>query len=128
KIFSEIRGRIKEDDSSIPEKDGPYAYGVLFELGGEHPHYFRTPRDGGDKTILLNGDEMAKGKAYFSLSGVDASPDHSLGIWGVDDKGSEFFTLRIRNLSTLEDLDDVIEKTNADSAWAPDGKSFFYTI
>lgn len=127
-IFKEIRGRIKEDDSSIPEKDGPYAYGVHYVTGGEHPHYFRTPRDGGEKTVLLNGDEMAKGTSYFSLTGVDASPDHSLGIWGLDDKGSEFYTLRVRDLTTLKDLDDVIEKTNADSAWARDGKSFFYTI
>jgi oligopeptidase B len=128
KIFKEIRGRIKEDESSIPEKDGPYAYGVLYETGGEHAHYFRTPRDGGEKTILMNGDEMAKGKAYFSMSGIDASADHRFGIWGLDDKGSEYYTLRIRDLNTLTDLDDVIEKTNADSAWAKDGKSFFYTI
>jgi len=47
-LFAEMRGRIKEDDSSIPMKDGPYAYGVDFQEGGEHPRYFRTPRDGGE--------------------------------------------------------------------------------
>ena len=51
-LFNEMRGRIKEDDSSVPMKDGPYAYGSLFVTGGEQPHYFRTPRDGGDWEIL----------------------------------------------------------------------------
>jgi oligopeptidase B len=127
KLFEEMKGRIKQDDSSVPMKDGPYAYGTLFVTGGEQPHYFRTPRDGGDK-LLLNGDKEAEGKDYFRLAGIDNSSDHSHGIWGYDDKGSEYFTLRVRNLATGEDLDDVIENTGGGGAWAPDGKSFFYTL
>jgi oligopeptidase B len=128
KLFEEMKGRIKQDDSSVPMKDGPYAYGTLFVTGGEQPHYFRTPRDGGDKQVLLNGDKEAEGKDYFRLAGIDNSSDHSHGIWGYDDKGSEYFTLRVRNLATGEDLDDVIENTGGGGAWAPDGKSFFYTL
>ena len=55
-LFGEMKGRIKEDDSSVPMKDGPYAYGSSFRLGGEQPRYFRTPRDGGEEHILLDGD------------------------------------------------------------------------
>lgn len=128
KLFEEMKGRIKQDDSSVPMKDGPYAYGTLFVTGGEQPHYFRTPRDGGDKQVLLNGDKEAEGKDYFRLAGIDNSSDHSHGIWGYDDKGSEYFTLRVRNLATGEDLDDVIENSGGGGAWAPDGKSFFYTL
>ncbi|OJF95853.1 S9 family peptidase [Pararhizobium antarcticum] len=127
-LFAEMRGRIKEDDSSIPMKDGPFAYGSLFVTGGEQPRYFRTPRDGGDRVVLLDGDKEAEGKAYFRLAGIDHSTDHARGIWGYDDKGSEYYTLRIRDLSTGEDLDDVIENTGGGGAWAPDGKSFFYTV
>jgi oligopeptidase B len=127
-LFAEMKGRIKEDDSSVPMKDGPYAYGSLFVTGGEQAHYFRVPRDGGDKQILLDGDKEATGKDYFRMSGVDHTSDHSHGIWGYDDKGSEFFTLRIRNFSTGADLDDIIENTGGDGAWMPDGKSFFYTL
>ena len=99
-LFAEMRGRIKEDDSSVPMKDGPFAYGTLYVTGGEQPHYFRTPRDGGEKQILLNGDKEADGKDYFRLSGIDHTTDHAKGIWGYDDKGSEYFTLRIRDLAS----------------------------
>ncbi len=127
-LFAEMRGRIKEDDSSVPMKDGPFAYGTLYVTGGEQPHYFRTPRDGGEKQILLNGDKEAEGKDYFRLSGIDHTTDHAKGIWGYDDKGSEFFTLRIRDLSSGEDLSDVLENTAGGGVWAPDGESFFYTL
>lgn len=131
-LFSEMRGRIKEDDSSVPVKDGAYAYGTSYVTGGEQPRYFRIPRDGdvADETIrmvLLDGDKEATGKAYFRLAGLDHSSDHGRGIWGYDDKGSEFFTLKVRDLSTGQDLDDVIENTGGGGVWAPDGKSFFYS-
>lgn len=132
-LFAEMRGRIKEDDSSVPMKDGPFAYGTSYVTGGEHPRYFRIPREGaaGDETIrrvLLDGDREAEGKAYFRIAGLDHSSDHSRGIWGYDDKGSEYFTLKVRDLSTGEDLEDLLENTGGGGAWAPDGKSFFYTV
>lgn len=132
-LFAEMKGRIKEDDSSIPMKDGPFAYGTAFVTGGEQPRYFRIPRDAdhrdeSQRHLLLDGDKEATGKDYFRLAGIDHTPDHAFGLWGYDDKGSEYFTLRIRDLSTGEDLADVIENTGGGGAWAPDGKSFFYTL
>ena len=131
-LFAEMRGRIKEDDSSVPTKDGAYAYGTSFVTGGEQPRYFRIPRNGDVKdetirTILLDGDKEAAGKSYFRLAGLDHCADHSRGIWGYDDKGSEFFTLRVRDLVTGTDLPDLIENTGGGGVWAPDGKSFFYS-
>lgn len=132
-LFAEMKGRIKEDDSSIPMKDGPFAYGSAFVTGGEQPRYFRIPRDGdpkdeGLRELLLDGDKEATGKDYFRLSGIDHTTDHAFGIWGYDDKGSEYFTLRVRDLATKQDLDDVLENTAGGGVWAPDGKSFFYTL
>ncbi len=132
-LFAEMKGRIKEDDSSIPMKDGPFAYGSAFVTGGEQPRYFRIPRDGdpkdeGLREVLLDGDKEATGKDYFRLSGIDHTTDHAFGIWGYDDKGSEYFTLRVRDLATKQDLDDVLENTAGGGVWAPDGKSFFYTL
>ncbi|MBB4274353.1 S9 family peptidase [Rhizobium mongolense] len=131
-LFAEMRGRIKEDDSSVPMKDGAHAYGTFFVTGGEQPRYFRIPRDGDVKdetirTVLLNGDKEAVGKSYFRLAGLDHSTDHSRAIWGYDDRGSEFFTLRVRDLATGGDMPDVIENTGGGGVWAPDGKSFFYS-
>ena len=132
-LFAEMKGRIKEDDSSVPMKDGPFAYGTAYVTGGEQPRYFRIPRDAdhrdeSQRKLLLDGDREAAGKDYFRLAGLDHSTDHRFGIWGYDDKGSEYFTLRIRDLETGEDLADVIENTGGGGAWAPDGKSFFYTL
>lgn len=132
-LFAEMKGRIKEDDSSIPMKDGPFAYGSAFVTGGEQPRYFRIPRDGDPKNeglrdLLLDGDKEAEGKDYFRLSGIDHTTDHAFGIWGYDDKGSEYFTLRVRDLATKQDLDDALENTAGGGVWAPDGKSFFYTL
>ncbi|WP_439618425.1 S9 family peptidase [Shinella sp.] len=126
-LFAEMRGRIKEDDSSVPMKDGPFAYGTSYVTGGEQPRYFREPREGGDRKLLLDGDKEASGKDYFRLAGISHSTDHSLGIWGYDDKGSEYFTLRVRDLATGEDRSDTLDNTGGDGVWAPDAKSFFYT-
>ncbi|WP_432347233.1 S9 family peptidase [Shinella yambaruensis] len=126
-LFAEMRGRIKEDDSSVPVKDGPFAYGTAYVTGGEQPRYFREPREGGERTILLDGDKEAAGKDYFRLSGIHHSTDHSLGIWGYDDKGSEYFTLKVRDLATGEDRSDELANTGGDGVWAPDAKSLFYT-
>ncbi|MBC2884711.1 S9 family peptidase [Ochrobactrum sp. CM-21-5] len=126
-LFAEMRGRIKEDDSSVPAKDGPYAYGMSFKTGGEQPRFLRTPRDGGAETILLDGDKESEDKAYFRLASADHSPSHAFLIWGYDDKGSEFYKLKIRNLDTMTDLDDIVTDTNGGGAWDAGSEGFFYT-
>ncbi|MGN6536160.1 MAG: S9 family peptidase [Mesorhizobium sp.] len=125
-LFSEMKGRIKEDDSSVPMKDGPYAYGSSFKLDGEQPRYFRTPRDGGAERILLDGDAEAAGKPYFRLGGIDHSSDHARLLWAYDDKGSEFFTLRVRDLASGQDLADSVADSGGSGVWSKDNDGFFY--
>ena len=127
-LFAEMRGRIKEDDSSIPVKDGPYAYGVSYVTGGEQPRFIRTPRDGGQESIILDGDKEAAGKAYFQLGSAEHSPDHKLLIWGYDDKGSEFYQLRIRDLGSMQELEDLLANTSGDGTWDANSQGFFYTL
>jgi oligopeptidase B len=126
-LFTEMKGRIKEDDSSVPLKDGAFAYGSSFKKGGEQPRFFRTPRDGGEHDIYLDGDTEAQGKAYFRIGGVDHSHDHRKLLWGADDKGSEFFTLRVRDLDTREELADLIHNTAGGGVWDASATGFFYT-
>jgi oligopeptidase B len=76
KLFAEMKGRIKEDDSSVPSPDGPFAYGTSFVAGGEQPRFFREARDGSNREIILDGDLEAAGKSYLRLSGTNHSPDH----------------------------------------------------
>ncbi len=126
-LFQEMKGRIKEDDSSVPMKDGPYAYGSSFRTGGQHPRFLRTPRDGGAEQIILDGDKEADGKAYFSLGGVDHSSDHKTLLWSYDDKGSEFYTLALRDLESGADLPDLIPSTGGSGGWDATNRGFFYT-
>jgi oligopeptidase B len=127
-LFAEMKGRIKEDDSSVPVKDGPFAYGVSFVTGGQYPRYFRTPRDGGDTQIILDGDKEGAGKSYFSLGGVDHSHDHTKIIWSYDDAGSEYYTIRVRDLATGFDADDQIENTGGGGVFDAAASGLFYTV
>ncbi|WP_421929218.1 S9 family peptidase [Neoaquamicrobium sediminum] len=126
-LFGEMKGRIKEDDSSVPMKDGPFAYGTSYRTGGQHPRFFRVPRKGGEETILIDGDTEAEGKAYFRIGGVDHAGDHERLVWGFDDKGSEFYTLKVRDLQTGEDLPDLIADTGGEGQWDATDNGFFYT-
>jgi oligopeptidase B len=127
KLFAEMKGRIKEDDSSVPMKDGPYAYGSSFKLGGEQPRIFRTPREGGDQEIILDGDHEAEGKAYFRIGDSEHSSDHRHLLWAFDDKGSEFYSLRVRDLASGADLDDQVPDTGGSGIWSASNDGFFYT-
>ena len=75
-LIAEMRGRVKEDDSSVPQPDGPFAYLWKYRDGGQHRLIGRTPRDGDDVRILLDGDQLAKGSTYFNFGQARHSPDH----------------------------------------------------
>lgn len=128
-LVHEMRGRIKEDDESVPSPDGPFAYGSSFVEGGQQPRFYRVPRNEltAERDILLDGDKEASGKAYFSIGTADHSPDHAQLLWSYDDNGSEYYTLIIRDLNSREDLADRISDTSGGGAWAADGSGFFYT-
>lgn len=126
KLVAEMRGRIKEDDSSVPSPDGPFAYFRKFREGGQHEIFARMPRDGGDATTVLDGDALAASHAYFKFGGSRHSPDHKLHAWSADTKGSEYFSIRVRDWETCTDRDDLVEETDGGVVWSSDGASFFY--
>lgn len=125
-LFGEMRGRIKEDDSSVPSPDGPYAYALKYETGGQQPIFFRTPRDGGKETVLLHGDKEAEGKAYFKIGAASQSLDHKLLAWAYDDKGSEYYSMQLRDIESGKDLDYRIEDTGGGGVFCADSKFVFY--
>src|SRR6202022_4385409 len=126
KLVAEMRGRIKEDDSSVPSPDGPFAYFRRYREGGQHELFGRMPREGGETSIVLDGDALAKDHEYFKFGGSRHSPDHRLQAWSADTKGSEYFAIRVRDWASFADLDDVVEETDGGVVWSADGKSFFY--
>ena len=127
KLFKELKGRIKQDDSSVPAPEGKYLYFASVVKGGQYGIMKRKPREGGKDQVLLDGNKLAKGKKFFSLGGLSLSPDHNSGAWSFDDKGSEFYKIRVRDLANRKDSKDVVSNTTGDCVWASDGKSFFYT-
>jgi len=125
-LFAEMKARIKEDDSSVPQADGAWAYFTSFVAGGQYPLYSRMPREGGPQSVLIDGNREAAGKAYWQLGSLAHSPDHRLLAYGVDDKGSELFTIRIRDVESGRDLDEAILDTRGGMVWARDSRTLFY--
>src|SRR3984957_8662190 len=125
-LVAEMRGRIKEDDSSVPSPDGAYAYMRKFREGGQHELFGRMPRDGGETQIVLDGDALAADRDYFKFGGARHSPDHKLEAWSADIKGSEYFAIRVRDWTTGKDIDDVVEETDGAVVWSADATAFFY--
>jgi len=125
-LVKEMRGRIKEDDSDVPDNDGPFAYYGRFREGGEHPLYCRTPRDGGAETILFDGEKLSKGHEFFDIGETAHSPDHAQLAWSVDDKGSELHVIRTRALTDGIDRPDIVTDTDGSVVWRADSKAFYY--
>jgi oligopeptidase B len=126
KLVAEMRGRIKEDDSSVPSPDGPFTYFRRYREGGQHELFGRMPRDSGEEKIVLDGDALAKDHVYFKFGGSRHSPDHRLVAWSADIKGSEYFSIRVREWESGRDLADVVEETDGAVVWATDCNSFLY--
>ena len=125
-LYAEMRGRIKEDDSSVPAPDGPFEYYASYVTGGQYPRLARRPRGGTIETILLDGNQEALGKPYWQLGAAAHSDDHRLLAYAVDEKGSELFTIRFRDLETGLDLPDAIPDTRSAVVWARDNRTLFY--
>ncbi|MGL4590429.1 MAG: S9 family peptidase [Aestuariivirga sp.] len=129
KLFAEMKGRIKEDDSSVPAPDGPWSYYSSFVTGGQHPRYLRKARDlTGPEQMILDGNALAKGREYFRFGGIAMSPDQRLAAWSFDGNGSEFYELKVRDVAAGSDLPDLLQNTAGGATWAADGKTFFYTL
>jgi oligopeptidase B len=127
-LFQEMKGRIKEDDSSVPAKDGAYVYWRSFDTGAQYRKWWRRPVAGGADELILDEVALAEGKEYFRLGAMDISPDDRLMAYAIDDNGSERFTVRIRDLTTGKDLPDTIPSTLGALVWTGDSKTLLYGL
>jgi oligopeptidase B len=126
-LFEEMKGRIKEDDSSVPLRDGDFLYWWAFKPGAQYRSWFRKPVVGGDDQIVFDEPVEAAGKDYFRLGALQVSPDGKLLATLVDDNGSERFALRIRELATGKDLETVTEVGIGQPLWTSDSAGIVFT-
>ncbi|MFL6760072.1 S9 family peptidase [Sphingomonas sp.] len=126
-LFEEMKGRIKEDESSVPIRDGDWLYWWAFKPGAQYRTWYRKPVRGGDDQVLLDEPVEAEGREYFRLGALEVSPDGKLLATLADYDGSERFELRIRDLATGKDVETVTKVGIGQPVWASDSGGIVFT-
>ncbi|MBX2874538.1 MAG: S9 family peptidase [Saprospiraceae bacterium] len=128
-LFAEIKGRIKEQDESVPYKDNGYFYITKYEEGLEYPIHTRKKESlEAAEDLLLNVNELAKDKSYYSAAGLSVSPNNKILAFGEDVVSRRIYTIRFKNLETGEWIEDKIPNTTGKAIWANDNKTVFYSV
>ncbi len=127
-LFEEMKGRIKEDDTSVPYFRNNYFYITRFEKGSQYPIYSRKKENlEAKEEILFDVNKEAEGYEYFQLGGLNVSPNNTLVAFATDTVSRRQYTIQIKNLETGNILTDKIENTTGGSVWSNDNKTLFYT-
>ncbi|MGB5272931.1 MAG: oligopeptidase B, partial [Flavobacteriaceae bacterium] len=128
RLFMEMKGRIKEDDESVPYKQNGFWYMTRFETGQQYPVYSRKRESlDAQEEIMFNCNAMAQGHDFFNLGGISVSPNNEMAAFAIDTVSRRQYTLQIKNLKTGEIYRDKIENTSGGAVWAEDNKTIFYT-
>ena len=128
KIFSEMKSRIKEDDSSVPYFLNDYWYVTRYETGKEYPIYTRKYMDlNSEEEIMIDVNELAKEYNYYNVSGISVSPDNKKIAFGVDTLSRRIYTIKVKNLRTGDMYSDEINGVNPYTTWAADSQTMFYS-
>ena len=126
-LFQEMKGRIKEDDRSVPAKDGDWLYWWAFVVGAQYRKWWRKPVKGGADQLIFDEPAEAAGRDYFRLGAMAVSPDGRFAATLVDDDGSERFKLRIRDLESGADLETVTEAGIGAVVWSAASDAIVFT-
>lgn len=128
-LFEEMKGRIKENDTTVPYKLNGYWYLTRYETNKDYPIYIRKKETlEAPEEILFDCNTMAKDQAYFNLGGISISPDNTMAAFSTDLVSRRQYTLQIKNLITGEIYADKVLNTTGSATWANDNKTLFYTM
>jgi len=127
-LFEEMKARIKEDDSTVPQRSGKFLYWSEFEQGAEYRKYYRKPLAGGDPQLILDENALAEGKEYFRLGAFSVSNNGRYLAYSADDNGSERFDVHIKDLETGELLPDTIPGTLSGLVWVMQDRGLVYGV
>ena len=126
-IFEEMKGRVKEDDATVPIRDGEWLYWSAFKTGTQYRLWYRRPVAGGDEALIYDENAEAEGKDYYRLGAFAVSPDGRRLATMVDDDGSERFKLSVRDLATGATIDTITEVGIGGPVWAADSNGLLFT-
>ncbi len=128
-LFEEMKGRIKEDDESVPYKKNGYYYITRYEIGKQYPVYTRKKGSlEAEEKVLIDVNELAKGHDYYALTGLNVNGSNNVVAFGIDTVSRRQYDLRFKDLETEEFYPEIIKNTTGGTAWANDHKTVFYTI
>ena len=125
-LHAELKGRIKDDDSSVPVPDGDFIYHWEFKPGEQYRTWLRQPRDGGETSVLIDENALAEGKNYFNLRSLDTSPDANLLAYSTDEDGSERYAIHLKDLRNGDVKTNIATNTSGSFVWCEDGKTLLY--
>jgi oligopeptidase B len=140
-IHREMISRLQQDESSVPRLDGPFGYFRRYEEGNEHPMVCRISREDFESgawtqdsplppsnELLLDANQLAANLTFFSLGAAEHSPNHQLLAYATDTKGSEYYTIEVKNLKDGSMLSDSLVNASSSMAWSADSQHIFYTM
>ncbi|MBJ2146591.1 S9 family peptidase [Vibrio sp. IB15] len=126
-LFEEIKGRVAKDDNSVPVRKGSYYYSNKVTGDNEYPIHLREKHFLGiDKQVILDVNELAKEHEFFSIGDLSISPNENMLAYGEDTLSRRIYTIKIKDLTTGEYLDDEIEGASSAIAWQNDNQALYY--
>ncbi len=126
-LYTEMLGRIKEDDTEVPVRRDDWLYYSRTEQGKAYPIYCRRKDTlESAEQVIFDQNAAAEGHPFYQLGGFEVSPDHGHLALLVDTNGYEDFVLSVKDLRTGEFLADTAEALGFGLAWASDGRTLFY--
>ena len=126
KLFEELKSKIKNEDSSVPKKDGNYFYGYKYNKNSEYPIYYRKNTTNNSEEIILDCEKKSKTHTYFNVASISHSHDHKHVAYNIDTNGSEYFSIFIEDIQKQELLSPEIKNTTGDIVWSLDNNYIFY--
>jgi oligopeptidase B len=127
-LYEEMKGRIKEDDSTVPTPDGDFEYYMRYETGAQHPIFCRRPTGIVEaERVLLDGNREAEGAAFFQVAAFTHNYSHTHLAYAIDLNGSEYYTISVKEIESGRVLPQRIEGSAGSIVWAGDNRTFFYT-
>jgi oligopeptidase B len=126
KLFEELKSKIKNEDNSVPKKDGDYFYGYKYNKNSEYPIYYRKNITKNSEEIILDCEKKSKTHTYFNVASISHSHNHKSVAYNIDTNGSEYFSLFVEDIDKKEILSPEIKNTTGDIIWSLDNNYIFY--